>query len=163
EIRRVGEPQSSGIECANNVEVFPGKTTEVACRVPPRYQTPAVACFSPNAEISLAERNVLPDAYVPLSANVQGGRNYGELSFDWKASAEKINSVVSATRRDIYSLDTTGVAPGTIINLSLRVTSSLGNCLATAQSSTRIMPPPPTPTPTPVPTPTPTLMPDLVG
>jgi hypothetical protein len=116
-----------------------------------------VACFSPNAEIIITERNVLPDSYVPLSGNVQGGQNYGDLSFDWKASAGKINSGVSRAGKEIYSLDITGVAPGTTINVNLRVASSLGACSATAQSNITIA------QPTPPPTPTTALMPNLVG
>jgi hypothetical protein len=122
----------------------------------------AVTCFSPNAEIAIAERNVSPDAYVPLDGNVQGGQNYGDLSLKWESSPGKIKSGVSRAGKKINSLDITGIALGTTIYVNLRVTSSLGNCSATAQTSIRIVPPS-TPTPTPLPTPTPILMPTLTG
>lgn len=158
EVRRIGELQASGIQCSGNIQVSTGKLTVVPCRVPSRYQVASVACFSPNAEITLAEREVPPDTSVTLYANVQGGQNYGNLSFSWTPSAGRISSGVSRSGQPIDSLDTTGVAPGTTINLTLRVNSSAGNCAATAQASVRIRP---LSTPTPPPTPTPVVMPTL--
>lgn len=114
-------------------EVLQGKTTPVNCRTEELTST-AVSCFAQTANISLNEQMVRAGSIVPLSGSVQGGQNYGELTFDWSASAGKIVTSGASQQRAGYALDTTGIVPNTPITINLRVTSSRGNCYATAQA-----------------------------
>jgi PASTA domain len=115
-------------------------------------------CFAPNATISVAPTVPVGES-VLVSGNVQGGQDYGELSLAWSASAGKVISAgVSRANKPLYQFDSTGAAPGTNIAISLRVTSSKGSCIATAQTRVSVASPP-----TQNQAPTPLLIPDLVG
>src|SRR5207247_511697 len=58
-------------------------------------------------------------------SEVSGGQGYGRLTYTWKSSAGEITSQGTSAR-----LDTTGVAPGAVIEVSVAVQSEFANCYA---------------------------------
>lgn len=98
---------------------------------------PLTVCFtscdvrSDRGEVDAGER-------VNLStAGVTGGRNFGNVTYNWSASAGNITpSGLSAT------LDTTGVTPGTSITVTLRATSDAGNCSTECTTRVTVRQPP---------------------
>ncbi len=79
------------------------------------------------------------------TTGVTGGRNYGTVRYEWTSSA----GTISGTDLNAV-LDTTGVTPGSTIEITVRATSSEGGCSASGSTrvSLRMPPPPPPPPPT---------------
>jgi outer membrane protein OmpA-like peptidoglycan-associated protein len=104
---------------------------------------PLTVCFGPNMDVTVDKTEADPGERINLSTTgVAGGRNYGNVSYNWTASAGTISgSGLSAT------LDTTGVTGGTAIEVTVRATSDVGNCAAsgTTRMSVRQPPAPPPP------------------
>ncbi len=99
---------------------------------------PLTVCFGPNLDVTVDKGEVDAGERVAFSTTgVAGGRNYGNVSYAWTASAGTISgSGLTAT------LDTTGVTPGTTIEVTVRATSDVGNCSASGTSRTVIKVPP---------------------
>lgn len=108
---------------------------------------PLTVCFGPNLDLTVDKSSVDAGEKVAFSTTgVTGGRNYGNVRYEWTTSAGNISgSGLSAT------LDTTGVTAGTTIEVTVRATSDAGNCSASGSARTSVRTPP-----TPVPTVTPT-------
>jgi outer membrane protein OmpA-like peptidoglycan-associated protein len=104
---------------------------------------PLTVCFGPNLDLTVDKTTVDAGERVAFSTTgVTGGRNYGNVRYEWTASAGSIvGNGLSAT------LDTTGVTAGTTIEVTVRATSDQGNCSAsgTARTSVRVVTPPPQP------------------
>ncbi|HMV48574.1 MAG TPA: PKD domain-containing protein [Blastocatellia bacterium] len=104
---------------------------------------PLTVCFGPNLDLNVSSTSVDAGERVNFSTSgVTGGRNYGNVTYQWTASAGNITgNGLSAT------LDTTGVTGGTTIEVTVRATSDAGNCSAsgTARTSIKVPPPPPPP------------------
>jgi len=105
---------------------------------------PLTVCFGPNLDVNASATSVDAGEKINFTTTgVTGGRNYGDVRYEWSASAGTISgSGLNAT------LDTTGVTPGSTIEVTVRATSTEGNC--SASGSTRVslkMPPPPPPPP----------------
>jgi PASTA domain len=140
-----GRRFSAQIICPDEVQVAAGKITEISCRI----QTgPPPVCFSPVAGIIRQQKLIRSGEKAEFSGAVQGGQNYGELSYEWSDTAGKTTG-----KEEKYILDTTGMLPGTVVTLNLRVTSGSGNCSASAQTRLTIEGT----------TPKPILMPELKG
>jgi hypothetical protein len=106
---------------------------------------PLTVCFGSNLDLSADKTEVDPGERIALTTTgVTGGRNYGNVSYAWTASAGTISgSGLTAT------LDTTGVTGGTSIEVSVRATSDVGNCSASGTTRVSVKTPPaPPPTPT---------------
>ncbi|MBO0801278.1 MAG: OmpA family protein, partial [Blastocatellia bacterium] len=76
------------------------------------------------------------------TSGITGGRNYGNVTYNWTSTAGTISgSGLSA------NLDTTGVTPGTQIDVTVKATSDLGSCSAsgTHRVTVKQAPPPPKP------------------
>ncbi len=116
---------------------FDSKTiTVVSC-------PPLTVCFGPNLDLTVDKSSVDAGEKVSFSTTgVTGGRNYGNVRYEWSTSAGSISgSGLSAT------LDTTGVTGGTTIEVTVRATSDAGNCSASgsARTSVKSVVVPPTP------------------
>src|SRR5262245_19681758 len=107
---------------------------------------PLTVCFGPNLDVTASPTTVDAGEKINLSTTgVTGGRNYGTVRYEWTSSAGTISA------SDLTAvLDTTGVTPGSTIEITVRATSSEGNCSAsgTTRISLRAPPPPPPPPPT---------------
>ena len=103
---------------------------------------PMIICFtSPVITVTPGMRTVQPGEAITFTASeVSGGQGYGRLTYNWKSSAGEIVGQGTSAR-----LDTTGVAPGTAIEVSVAVQSEFANCYAngTARVIMAIPPPPP--------------------
>jgi hypothetical protein len=99
---------------------------------------PLTVCFGPNCDLTASASSVDAGEKVNLSSSgVTGGRNYGNVSYQWSASAGTVSgSGLSAT------LDTTGVTPGTTIEVTLRAISDVGNCSASCSTRVSVKVPP---------------------
>ncbi|MGH9836201.1 MAG: PKD domain-containing protein [Blastocatellia bacterium] len=106
---------------------------------------PLTVCFGPNCDLTASATTVDAGERINFtSSGVAGGRNFGNVTYTWSSSAGTISgSGLSAM------LDTTGVTPGSTIEVTLRAVSDVGNCSAscTTRVSTRMPPPPPPPKP----------------
>ena len=83
-------------------------------------------CFMPDLEIMSSKIDLARvGGLVTFSTSrVTGGREYGEVKYEWKASAGTLNSSGLNAQ-----LDTTGITPGKTIEVSVRATSAKG-CVA---------------------------------
>ncbi len=99
---------------------------------------PLTVCFGSNIDVTADQTSVDAGVKVNLSTSgVTGGRNYGNVNYNWTASAGTISgSGLSAT------LDTTGVTPGTTIEVTARAASEVGNCSASGSTRVSIKVPP---------------------
>lgn len=106
---------------------------------------PLTVCFGPNLDLQVSSSSVDAGEKVNFSTTgVTGGRNYGDVRYEWSASAGNIvGNGLSAT------LDTTGVTGGTTIEVTVKATSDAGGCSASGSSRTSIKMPPPPPKPRP--------------
>ena len=104
---------------------------------------PLTVCFGPNLDLNVSSSSVDAGEKVTFTTSgVTGGRNYGNVRYEWSASAGNISgSGLSAT------LDTTGVPGGTSIEVTVKATSDAGNCSASGSARTSIKVPPPPPEP----------------
>lgn len=133
---------------------FDTKTVRVAnCPPPPPPPPPPIECFNSNLDVTASSQTVQPGEAVRLSTpGVSGGRGYGNVTYNWTASAGTITGSGTTAR-----LDTTGVSPGSNIQVRVTASSSEGNCTASgsvggAGGGIRVSSPPPPP-PRAVPTP----------
>ncbi|MFN0109551.1 MAG: PKD domain-containing protein [Blastocatellia bacterium] len=109
---------------------------------------PLTVCFGPNLDLKVSSSSVEAGEKVNFTSGaVTGGRNYGNVRYEWSASAGSISgSGLNAT------LDTTGVPGGTTIEVTVKGLSDVGGCSASGSARTSIKaPPPPPPPPTPKP------------
>lgn len=99
---------------------------------------PLTVCFGPNLDVNVSSTSVDAGERVNFSTNgVTGGRNYGNVTYEWTASAGTISgSGLNAT------LDTTGVTGGTTIEVTVKAVSDVGNCSASGSARTSIKVPP---------------------
>jgi outer membrane protein OmpA-like peptidoglycan-associated protein len=112
---------------------------------------PLTVCFGPNLDLTVDKSSVDAGEKVAFSTTgVTGGRNYGNVRYEWTTSAGNISgSGLSAT------LDTTGVTEGTTIEVTVKATSDAGNCSASGSARTSVKT---KPVPTPPVTPTASLI-----
>jgi hypothetical protein len=94
---------------------------------------PLTICYNPDINVTADKSEVDAGERINLStAGVTGGRNYGNVSYSWTATAGTISgSGLTAT------LDTTGVTGGTPIDVTVKAMSDLGSC--SASGTTRVM------------------------
>ena len=106
---------------------------------------PLTVCYGPNLDLNASATSVDPGEKINFSTTgVTGGRNYGNVRYEWSASAGSIvGSGLNAT------LDTTGVTHNTTIEVTVKALSDVGNCSASGSTrvSTKAAPPPPQPKP----------------
>ncbi len=105
---------------------------------------PLTVCFGSNLSVSADKAKAdAGEKFRLTTTGVSGGRNFGAVDYRWSTSAGTISvNGQSAT------LDTTGVTPGTTIEITVKATSEAGSC--SASGSTRVTlntPPPPKPKP----------------
>jgi hypothetical protein len=100
---------------------------------------PLTVCFGPNMDLNPSATSVDAGEKITFTTQgVAGGRNYGNVKYEWKATAGTITGDgLNAT------LDTTGVAPGTNIDVTATATSDAGNCSASGSTRVSIKVPPP--------------------
>ncbi|HEX4948817.1 MAG TPA: PKD domain-containing protein [Blastocatellia bacterium] len=93
---------------------------------------PILTCFGSTLDVTPASTSdINPGEAVTFSTSgVSGGRAYGDVTYTWTASAGTITGNGTSAR-----LDTTGVAPGTTINVTVTANSSMGNCSATGSAT----------------------------
>ncbi len=107
---------------------------------------PLTVCFGPNLDVTASAMSVDAGEKINFTTTgVTGGRNYGDVRYEWTATAGSISgSGLNAV------LDTTGVTPGSTIEIAVRATSSAGDCSASGSTriSVKALPPPPPPKPT---------------
>ena len=109
---------------------------------------PLAICFDPNLSVTADKTTLEPGEAVNFSTTgVTGGRNYGDVRYEWSATAGTIAGSGLTAR-----LDTTGVAAGTNIEVTVRGVSASGatNCSASGSTRVTLNAPPPPPPPTPV-------------
>jgi outer membrane protein OmpA-like peptidoglycan-associated protein len=103
---------------------------------------PLAICFDPNLSVTADKTTLEPGEAVNFSTSgVTGGRNYGDVRYEWSATGGTIAGSGLTAR-----LDTTGVAAGTTIEVTVRATSSANAVNCSASGSTRVslrQPPPP--------------------
>ncbi len=106
---------------------------------------PLTVCFGPNLDLTASATSVDAGEKINLSTTgVTGGRNYGAVRYEWTSSAGIISgNGLSAT------LDTTSVAPGSTIAITVRANSENGNCSAIGSTRVSVKTPPPPPPPPP--------------
>ncbi len=106
---------------------------------------PLTVCFGPNLDVNASATTVDAGERINFTTSgVTGGRNYGNVTYEWTASAGTISGQGLNA-----SLDTTGVTPGTTIEVTVRATSEVGNCSASGSTRVSLRPPPPPPPPPP--------------
>lgn len=89
-------------------------------------------CYDSNLSVTADKSTADAGEKITLSTGgVTGGRNYGNVSYQWTTSAGRIAG--SGTRA---TLDTTGVTPGATIEVLVKATSAVGSC--SASGSTRL-------------------------
>jgi len=105
---------------------------------------PQTICFDANLKVSADKSMADAGEKIALSTDgVTGGRNYGAVTYQWTASAGRITGTGTKV-----TLDTTGVTPGSTIEVTLKATSEVGNCSASGSVRTTLRtPPPPKPRP----------------
>jgi outer membrane protein OmpA-like peptidoglycan-associated protein len=109
---------------------------------------PLAICFDPNMSVSADKTQVEAGEAINFSTSgVTGGRNYGDVRYEWSATAGTIAGSGLTAR-----LDTTGVQPGQRIDVTVRASSSSGttNCSASGSTQVSLNAPAPVPPPTPV-------------
>lgn len=108
---------------------------------------PLTICFDPNLSVTADKTSIEAGEAVNFSTNgVTGGRNYGDVRYEWSATAGTIAGNGQTAR-----LDTTGVAPGTNISVTVKaVTSGGSNCSASGSTNIGIKVPVVVETPKPV-------------
>jgi PKD domain len=105
---------------------------------------PLTVCFGPSLEVTAAPTEVEAGEKINFSStSVTGGRNFGAARYEWTTSA----GTISGSGLTVV-LDTTGAAPGSTIDVSVRATSETGGCSASGSARVSIkrpLPPPPPP------------------
>ena len=104
---------------------------------------PLTICFDPNVTLSADKTAVDPGEAINFSTNgVTGGRNYGDVKYEWSATAGTIAGNGTSAR-----LDTTGVPFNTVIEVTVKAITSVANCSASGSTRVNIKPEPPKPEP----------------
>jgi PKD domain len=100
---------------------------------------PLTVCFGPNLDVTFDRGEVDAGERVNFrTPGATGGRNFGNVRYEWTATSGTITgSGLNA------SLDTTGVTPGTIIDVTVKAISDAGNCSASGTTRVTIKTPPP--------------------
>lgn len=99
---------------------------------------PLTVCFGSNLSATADRSTADAGEKITISTpGVTGGRNYGNVTYRWTTTAGSITG--SGTRA---TLDTTGVAPGSQINVLVRATSSVGECSASGSARITLRVPP---------------------
>ena len=105
---------------------------------------PLTVCFNSNLDVTPASSTVNAGEAVNFQTpGVTGGEEYGNVTYAWTASAGTITGSGTSAR-----LDTTGVSPGTSIDVRVTATSERGategtNCTASGSARVTIAQPPP--------------------
>ena len=102
-------------DCDGGCTAYDSKSFVVAdCEIAP-------SCFtSPRLNLTSATQTINPGETINIcSDTVTGGYNFGTLVPTWSSSAGKISGDVSCAK-----LDTTGIAPGSSINVNLNLKAS---------------------------------------
>ncbi|MFN0122502.1 MAG: transporter [Blastocatellia bacterium] len=95
---------------------------------------PLKVCFGSSLSVSPSNTSVDAGQAVNLSSSgVSGGENYGDVTYTWTASAGQISGSGTSAR-----LDTTGVAEGSTINISVSARDAAGECRATGSASVSV-------------------------
>ncbi len=99
---------------------------------------PLTVCFGPNVDLTADKTEADPGERINFTTTgVTGGRNYGNVRYEWTASAGTITGSGLTAQ-----LDTTGVTGGTNIEVTVRATSDTGNCSASGTSRVTVKTPP---------------------
>lgn len=124
--------RSSGV-CGGDCTAYDSKTIRVSTC------PPLTICFiSPELKVTPETSRVQPGEAVALSTSGPvGGQGYGSLSYVWRSSAGMILGQGPKAR-----LDTTGVAPDTIIEVTVTVSSEVGECAARGSARVVMVAPP---------------------
>lgn len=111
--------------CNGDCTAYDSKTIRVS------VCPPLIICFtSPVITVTPGMRMVQPGEAVTFTASeVSGGQGYGRLTYTWKSSAGEIVGNGTSAR-----LDTTGVTPGTAIEVSVAVQSEFANCYTNGEA-----------------------------
>jgi outer membrane protein OmpA-like peptidoglycan-associated protein len=104
---------------------------------------PLTVCFNPDINVTADKSEVDAGERIAFATNgVSGGRNFGNVTYTWTATAGTISgSGLSANH------DTTGVTGGTPIDVTVRATSDLGACSASGTSRVMVKQAAPPPKP----------------
>src|SRR5262249_59735956 len=104
-----------------------------------RPPPPHPACAGPTLAGHAAPTAGEAGEKITLSATgVTGGRNYGAVRYEWRATAGTVSgSGLTAV------LDTTGAAPGSTIDVTVTATSEAGGCRASGSTRVSVRTPPP--------------------
>jgi outer membrane protein OmpA-like peptidoglycan-associated protein len=104
---------------------------------------PLTVCYNPDINVTADKSEVDAGERITFTTSgISGGRNYGNVSYTWTATAGTISgSGLSAT------LDTTGVTGGTPIEVTVKATSDLGSCSASGTSRVMVKQAAPPPKP----------------
>jgi hypothetical protein len=106
---------------------------------------PLTICFGPNIDVAATPNAVEAGEKInPSTTGVTGGRGFGAVRYEWTATAGTVTGGGLTAL-----LDTTGSAPGSTIDVTVRAISEINGC--SASGSTRVtvnapkpLPPPPT-------------------
>lgn len=86
----------------------------------------ASSCFNPNLDLKADSQKVSPGAVIRLSTQgIIGGFNYGEVSYQWTASAGKLTQDGKTA-----ILDTRGISKSTAVSVRVEATGKSGLCRA---------------------------------
>lgn len=102
---------------------------------------PLKVCFNRNLDVTPSTTRVDAGQAVNLSTpGVSGGENYGNVTYNWTASAGQITGSGTSAR-----LDTTGVAEGTTITVNVTASEAAGECSASGSATVTLNVTPPKP------------------
>ena len=103
---------------------------------------PLIVCFTtPVLAVTPESRTVQAGEVVTFTTlGVSGGQGYGRVTYSWKSSVGEIIGNGTSAR-----LDTTGLAPQTVIEVGVTATSEFANCSAEGSARLVMATPPPTP------------------
>jgi hypothetical protein len=106
---------------------------------------PVRRCFMPNVlKLTTPATTINPGETIKIYASrVEGGENYGKLTAVWTSSAGRITGDFESAR-----LDTTGLAPGSPVQVNFRITSEMPGCEADGELALKLAEPPPVVPPT---------------
>lgn len=104
---------------------------------------PLTVCFNPDVNLAADKSEVDAGERIAFTTTgITGGRNFGNVSYNWTSTAGTISgSGLTA------NLDTTGVTPGTQIDVTVKATSDLGSCSASGTNRVAVKQAPPPPKP----------------
>ena len=104
---------------------------------------PLTICFDPNVTLSADKTTVDPGEAINFTTSgATGGRNYGDMKYEWTATAGTIAGNGLSAR-----LDTTGVPYSTTIEVTVKAVSAVANCSASGSTRVTVNPEPKKPEP----------------